>query len=290
MTALARELWRAIEPFHQLVYRSPEATACYESIGLDRPELQYFGNRLAALGNVGPTHAVSVLFGFNPEYVRRAIPEVWSLADASIVTSARFRAASETLDRILGDSADDSLMARCADDARRLVESLDFAGAPMAAAHFDLPYPDTPAMRLWHSCTVLREHRGDMHWRATAAAGIDPIECHILHASDGAMPAELLQRVSGWDDAAWNAAVERLKTRGLLSPDGKDLTREGASTKHGIERATDSAAGRCITSIGSDRTRELRETMRPWTDLIMDSGVIGAWKMREELWKELPDD
>ena len=289
MTALARELWRAIEPFHQLVYRSPEATFEYEAIGLNRPELQYFGNRLAALGNIGPTHAVAVLWGFAPSYVARGVPDVWRAADASLVTQARERAADKTLQRILGDAVKSPDMNNSAGTARRMVESLDFAGAPMAAAHADVPYPEEPALQLWHSCTVLREHRGDAHWRATSAADIDSIECHLLHAADGAMPADLLQRVSGWDDEAWGAAIDRLRSRGLISLKTLSLTDNGRQTKLSIERSTDRMAASAVGAVGSDAARELRETMRPWTDLIMDSGVIGAWKMREELWKDLPD-
>lgn len=288
MSALARELWRAIEPFHQLVYRSPEATLEYESIGLNRPELQYFGNRLAALGNIGPTHAVAVLWGFAPAYVKQGVPEVWNIADASLVTRARVRAANKTLQRILGDAVKSPEIHRAAGTARRMVESLEFAGAPMAAAHADVPYPDEAALQLWHSCTVLREHRGDAHWRATSAEGVDSVECHLLHAADGAMPADLLQRVSGWDDGAWGAAIDRLRSRGLIDTKTLSLTERGREAKLNIERATDGVAAGAFTSVGSDKARELRETMRPWTDLIMDSGVIGAWKMREELWKDLP--
>lgn len=287
MSRIARELWRAIEPFHQIVYRSPEATQEYERIGLSRPELQYFGNRLAALGNVGLHHAVAVLFGFNPDYVARAVPEVWTHADASDVTTARFVAAERTLSRILGDEASSPKMQQCATTARRMVESLNFAGAPMAAAHMDLPYPDDPMMQLWHSSTILREHRGDAHWRATSAHGVDSVECHILHAADGAMPADMLQRVSGWSDDAWNAAIDRLRAKDLVAPNDLRLTSSGRSIKTSIEVQTDQAAAACCEVVGSDAAVQLRETMRPWTNLIMDSGVIGAWKLREELWKEI---
>jgi len=34
MGATARNLWRVTEPFHQLAYRSLEAVAAYEAIGL----------------------------------------------------------------------------------------------------------------------------------------------------------------------------------------------------------------------------------------------------------------
>ena len=28
--------------------------------------------------------------------------------------------------------------------------------------------------------------------------------------------------------------------------------------------------------------------MKPWVSAIMDADVIGAWKMREQLWRDLP--
>ncbi|MFM7095144.1 MAG: helix-turn-helix domain-containing protein, partial [Actinomycetota bacterium] len=140
----------------------------------------------------------------------------------------------------------------------------------------------------WHSCTVLREHRGDAHWRATAAHGVDPVECHILHAADGAMPEDLLQRVSGWDDDAWAEARYRLEQRGLITSadDRPSLTADGRTTKRAIEAATDSHADRAIDSVGATKVLEFREQMRPWITAIMDADVIGAWKMREALWRD----
>jgi hypothetical protein len=143
-------------------------------------------------------------------------------------------------------------------------------------------------MVLWHACTILREHRGDAHWAATSAEGVDPVECHILHAADGAMPADLLQRVSGWDDQTWRTAVERLRSRSLLTSDALSLTSSGATIKARIEDATDRAAAAALWKVGSDSVALLTRVMRPWVDQIMGSGVVAAWKMREELWRDLP--
>lgn len=286
---LARDLWRVIEPYHQLAYRSPEATAAYEALGLDRPDLQYFGNRLAAAGPVGVRTAVALLFGFSPAYVAGAVPEVWQRAEASGIADARRQAAGAVLDRVIGSAVASDEMRRSAELARRAVESADFAGRPMAAANADLPWSHEPALVLWQACTVLREHRGDAHWAATSAEGVGPVECHVLHAADGAMPAELLQRVSGWDDPAWAAANESLTLRGLLQSNGT-LTDAGRAVKLRIERATDRAAAQSLQAIGADGADELRTLMTPWVSAIVEADVVGAWKMREALWRDLPDE
>jgi len=288
MQRLARDLWRVIEPYHQLAYRSPEATAAYEALGLDRPDLQYFGNRLAAVGPIGAKVAAAVLYGFSPSYVAGAVPEVWRRASGSALAEARRPGAGAVLHRVLGAAVASDEVVRAAGLARRVVDAADFAGRPMAAANADLPWSNEPALVLWQACTVLREHRGDAHWAATSAEGIGPVACHVLHAADGAMPAELLQRVSGWNDEAWAGAVEALRGRGLLDAQGA-LTEAGRAVKLRIEWATDAAAVEPLLVLGADGVQALLALMTPWVGAIMDAGVVGAWKMREELWRDLPD-
>lgn len=298
MHRLSREVWRVVEPFHQLAYRSPEAAEAFAEIGLTRADHIYFGQRVAALGPVGRDVAVAVLYGFDPDYVGGAIPEVWTVAPPEAVVAARRIGASRTLGRILGaDAASSADMVEAAGIARAMVEALDFAGRPLAAAHADLGWPDSnadahagsgAAATLWHACTVLREHRGDAHWAATSGEGIDSVECHVLHAADGAMPADMLQRVSGRSDDDWAAAVERLEHRGLVDAD-QHLTERGRATKLRIEWSTDRAAATAISAVGDDAAERLRTLMHPWTATIMEAGVIGAWRMREQLWRDLPE-
>lgn len=300
MNADSRELWRLVEPYHQLSYRSPEATAAYAAIGLERPEHQYFGSRLAALGPVGTKVAVAVLYGFAPAYVARAVPSVWSVASPESIVAARFDGARSTLRRVLGGSAgrptesvygSDGLAAAAA-LARTAAESADLAGRPMAAAHADAPWPDEPAMALWHACTILREHRGDAHWAATSAEGVDPVECHVLHAADGAMPGALLQRVSGWDDAQWRAATERLAGRGLVHGAGETLglTAAGHALKLHIERSTDRGAAQPLAVLGAAGVTRLLDTLRPVVRAVVESGAVPTWEMREQLWRDVPPE
>lgn len=290
MNADSRELWRLVEPYHQLSYRSPEATTAYAEIGLDRPEHQYFGSRLAALGAVSTRVAVSVLYGFAPAYVARAVPGVWDVAAPAEVTRARFAGAAATLHRVLGSNFASRGVSDAAELARTAARSADLAGRPIAAAHADLDWPDEPAMVLWHACTILREHRGDAHWAATSGAGIDPVECHVLHAADGAMPGELLQRVSGWDDTEWSAATDRLMQRGLVERGALALSAAGHEVKLHIERSTDRASAQPLAILGADGTRRLLDTMRPLVQQVVDSGVVATWRLREELWRDVPPE
>jgi hypothetical protein len=292
MSALARKLWRVTEPFHQLAYRSPEAVAAYEAIGLQAAPHQYFASRIAAAGEVTHGVAVAMLFGFAPDYVAQAIPDVWNIVDPKTVVNARTQGADATLRRILGAAWNSSEIERANSIAQDMIRQISFAGKPLAAAQSDVSQPDTAGLQLWRACTILREYRGDAHWAATAAAGIDAVECHILHAADGAMPEDLLQRVTGWRDAQWEEAKERLRSRGLLQiGDAKlALTVAGEEVKLFIERSTDSGSSSPVLAVGDKRTTELTQLMKPWIVAIMDADVIGAWKMREQLWRDLPEE
>lgn len=283
---VARELWRVIEPYHQLAYRSPEATEAYEAVGLDRPELRYFGGRLAAMGPISAEVATAVLFGFAPDYVAAAVPEVWDHAAPDAVVEARALGAVRTLEPILAGVADDAALSEASALARSVAEAADLAGRPLAAAHRGLGWPDDPALVLWHACTILREHRGDAHWAVTSASGLDAVECHVLHAADGHMPDDMLQRVTGWDDDAWAAAWDRLRSRGLVG--GSRATDAGSELKADIEHRTDDLAVVAFAAIGTDGCRRLGELMAPMATAITTSGIIGAWQLREELWRDLP--
>jgi hypothetical protein len=219
---------------------------------------------------------------------------VWSYAAPAEVTAARLAGAAATLRRVLGDELDSVSVAEAAGIARAMAEAADLPARPLAAAHADLAWPSEPGVVLWHACTILREHRGDAHWAATSAEGLDAVECHVLHAADGAMPADLLQRVSGWDVEAWAAGTDRLRGRGLVgggSSGGADvvITEAGRGAKLRIEHATDRAAAPSIAAVGIERAERLRSLMGPWVSAIIDAGVVGAWKLREALWRDLPD-
>jgi hypothetical protein len=283
----ARDLWRVVEPYHQLAYRSPAADAGLTALGLDRPDLRYFGSRLAAMGPVSLPVAVAVIWGFSPAYVGGAVPEVWSRAPADAIVAARTAAADATLREVLGEAIGSGEVATVATLARRAAEAIDLPGRPLAAAHLGLAWPGEPHLVLWHACTVLREHRGDAHWAATAESGLDAVECHVLHGADGHMPGDLLQRVTGWDDTAWQAATERLRRRGLVDGDGT-TTPAGSAVKLTVEHRTDELAVRPYQVLDDAECAALLDAMRPLARTITSSGLVAAWELRERLWRDLP--
>src|SRR5438105_4555509 len=79
-------------------------------------------------------------------------------------------------------------------------EAPAMAGRPLYGALRSLPWPDAPHLRLWHACTLLREHRGDGHVAALTAAGLDGVEAHVTIAAAGNIPRETLQSNRKWSD------------------------------------------------------------------------------------------
>ena len=74
---------------------------------------------------------------------------------------------------------------------------LDFSGRVLASANATLPVPDSGFAALWQAATVLREHRGDGHFAALAAADIDGCEAVVLRCCLD-LRREDMQPVRGW--------------------------------------------------------------------------------------------
>lgn len=94
--------------------------------------------------------------------------------------------------------------------------------------------------RLWQNCTTLREHRGDIHVAALAAAGIDGPEAHHLIAAERGWAPEVFFDNRGWSAEQQLVARTRVVERGLLDDSG--LTGAGAELRSHVEATTDSQA------------------------------------------------
>src|SRR6202035_6001433 len=115
--------------------------------------------------------------------------------------------------------------------------ALDFAGRVLSAASSELPVSPDPLTRLWQAATLLREHRGDGHFAALAAADIDGCEAVVLRcAKDTDISRELMQPVRGWTDEQWDAAAARLTERGWIGEDGT-MTAAGRAAHDAVEGA-----------------------------------------------------
>jgi hypothetical protein len=108
---------------------------------------------------------------------------------------------------------------------------------------------------------VLREHRGDGHSAALAAADIDGCEALVLRSGLD-LRREDLQPIRGWTDEQWDDAQRRLADRGWVGPDG-ELTGAGRDAHAAVEEATDRAASRPWARIGTEATAELVTMLTP---------------------------
>lgn len=71
------------EVLHAVVYFAPEPLRAYEQLGLRGYWRGYFASRGAALGEPSAELVTALFGGFAPDFVARAVPEVWAAAGPS---------------------------------------------------------------------------------------------------------------------------------------------------------------------------------------------------------------
>src|SRR5271154_1599417 len=167
-------MWPLFEPIHAVTYFAPEARSAFEQAGLHGFWRGYFAGRAAPLGPAEAAVVTASFFNFSPAFVGRAVPAVWELITPQDALAARLGGAVAALRVLLAGREAEA--AQTADLLWLAIAELDFSGRGLAAAHAALSVPggeSTDLARLWQAATLLREHRGDGHFAALAAADID---------------------------------------------------------------------------------------------------------------------
>ena len=259
VASTARAMWTLFEPIHAVTYFAPEARSAYERAGLRGFWRGYFAGRAAPLGAASAAVVTASFFNFAPAFVTRAVPGVWELITPGEALRVRTAGATEALQGLLAGREADA--AAAADLLWRAIGELDFSGRVLAAATVAQPVPEDGLARLWHAATVLREHRGDGHFAALAAADIDGCEAVALRCGLD-LRREDLQPVRGWTDDAWDEALARLAERGWIGVDG-ELTSAGRQAHAAVENATDWAAARSWARLGPETTAEIAAILTP---------------------------
>src|SRR3954453_6696465 len=255
----ARRLWRAVEPYHAIVYFAPGAQARAPELGTRGYWMSYFALRAAPLGAAPPEVVAALFYNFAPRLVARALPDTWAVAPPERYLALRLAAVDAALHRVLGAEvlASDAV-AEAAGLAREAALAAPTAGRALGAANAALPWPDAPHLVLWHAQTVLREQRGDGHVAALLTAELDPVESLALFAADIAMDGGWMRTRRGWGDDEWAAGVDRLVDRGLLGADST-LTTEGRAVRAAVEERTDTLADPAVAALGDERAARLTE-------------------------------
>jgi hypothetical protein len=259
----ARTMWTLFEPVHAVTYFAPEGRSAFTQAGLRGFWRGYFAGRGAPLGTAGSAVVTASFFNFAPAFVARAVPGVWDIVTPDQALQIRLDGAVSALRNLLAGR--ESEAAAAADLLGQAAGEADCAGRVLAAGNAALPWPDgadAVLARLWQAATLLREHRGDGHFAALAAADIDGCEAVVLRCSLD-LRKEDLQPVRGWTDEQWDAARARLADRGWMAPEGGRLTDTGRDAHAAVERATDVAASRPWARLGAQLTADAVEILTP---------------------------
>lgn len=267
----ARELWTRIETLHAVTYFAPEFRPAAADAGLKGFWMGYFGFRAAPLGPVGAGVVEATFANFAPAMVHRAIPDAWSHASPEALIVVRAETAAASLREVVPDidavaAAANPLLGRAAAAGSPL-------GRPLFAANLTVGPFDDPVAQLWQWCTTLREHRGDGHVAALAAAGIDGCQAHQLLVADHGVPPEVHFDNRGWDDDRRAASLEVLRSRGLVDDEG--LTELGRDLRRQIEAITDERAIEPYDAALTDEEQALvLETLTPAAKAVQDADVL----------------
>lgn len=266
----ARALAAALEPFVGQVYFSPECHAGYAALGFASSANQaggvalpdgpaYFTSRGSVMGQV-PGEVVAAAFAvFNPAAVIPSVRHGWSLTDAATICRARDQGAIAQLQRLLGEAPAGVERARAL--LTRAVEPLRPEGRPLYAGVRSLPLPDTDLGAAWRLADLLREYRGDCHTAAWVSAGVDATEIGLLSELYWGLPMRSYSRTRAWSDEQFEAAHQRLRSRGLVDAIG--FTPAGRQLREEIEINTDSQMAGVVRTLGGD-LQELVDLLNPW--------------------------
>ncbi|MGW2519134.1 SCO6745 family protein [Streptomyces sp. NPDC001617] len=266
-----------LNPLHATLYFSPDLERELGALGITHPRAVNFAVRAAAMGPVGPGTVTATFYNYKYELVARHVPAVWSAASPEQVLDARARAADATLRRLLGEKAVASEeMAEAARLALRATEACSRAARPLYSAHADLPVPEEPHLACFHAATLLREHRGDGHLAVLVSAELDGLEAVVTHTATGkgTRPKWVLKS-RGWSQEDWDAAVGRLRERGLLDADG-ELTERGVALRAEIEAETDRLDRAPYEHLGAAGVARLTELGAAFAGAAMAAGGFPA--------------
>ncbi|MEM9132983.1 MAG: hypothetical protein AAF962_08575 [Actinomycetota bacterium] len=260
-----------IEPLHAVTYFTAEAVDAARQAGLRGFWMGYFGCRAAPLGAVGPGTVEAVFANFAPSMVERAIPDAWTYAAPEVLVVARAEAAATALRRLVPDI--DAVAERTTEPLGRIADAATSIGRPLFAANRGIGPFDDPVARLWQLCTTLREHRGDGHVVALAAADITGCQAHHLLAASLGWPDDVFFDNRGWSTDDRASARSALVDRGLVDDDG--LTEHGALVRARIEATTDDLAATPITqALSAAAIAELLDALSPAAVAVTTSGEL----------------
>ena len=131
--------------------------------------------------------------------------------------------------------------------------------------------PADPVHRLWWACNMVREHRGDSHVAAAAAASLSAVEMNILTELWIGMPLLSYTGTRGWSAETMQHAIDRLEARGWLG--GGTLTDTGRAARLRIEQSTDEQE-QSIADALAGHIDQVCDRLNDWGQRCIDTGTF----------------
>ncbi|WP_436529346.1 SCO6745 family protein [Actinoplanes sp. HUAS TT8] len=250
-----------VEPIGTVTF-SDVPNEAFLAIGMRNYWDGYFAGRAAPLGTAPAEVVHAVFYNFAEGEVARHIPWVWGKTTPQEAIAVRERGSTDAMRRRIGELADAPNLTRLADLTTRAGLSAPTEGRALYAGLRALAVPEEPLARLWHSATLLREHRGDGHNAVLLAHGISGTESHVLLALTMGMRAEKFGRIHHLPKKQLAAVIDGLRARGLVNADG-GFTDVGRETRERIESLTDDLAAPAYDVLTPDELDELIAGLEP---------------------------
>ncbi|MGX6607955.1 SCO6745 family protein [Micromonosporaceae bacterium Da 78-11] len=271
--ALSRRMFDLLEPICLVTYLAEECNEEMAALGHRTYWDGYFASRAAPLGRVPAQVAHAAFYSFAEGEAARHIPSAWETIPPEASVAARERGSAASVRRILGEKlADSPGLVRAADLTTKAATGAPTAGRVMYAGMRTLPVPSDPVARLWHSTTMLREHRGDGHVAALVGAGISGTEAHVISAlAMDIHPPETFGRIHHLPKKQLAAVMDGLRERGLIDTDSR-FTDAGRETRQRIEALTDELAAPPYDALSPAELDELIAELEPITATLVAAG------------------
>jgi hypothetical protein len=262
----ARRLRDACEPVAMHAVWSRQTNERLAQLGLDFLT-SYVGGRGASLGEPAGAVVAAAFAWFEPSLVIT----LWEAARSAVahdrLVQARDESTVASLREVLAGEDPGEVASLLADAA----EAADGMGRPLFSGRRADGRPADAVHRLWWACDLVREHRGDSHVAASAAAGLNAVEMNILTELWIGMPLLSYTATRGWPPDAMQRAVARLESRGWVDDDG--LTDEGRAARLSIEQRTDDQEQTIAAALG-DRFDEICGRLNHWGQLCIEAGAF----------------
>ena len=262
----ARRLRDACEPIAQHPVWSRYVNERLAELGLDFLTA-YVGGRAAYLGDPAEPVVAATFAWFEPSLIAGIYQQARQTASPDQVLATRVQATVLSLGVVLGDD-DPSAVADALADAAEVAEGM---GRPLFSGVRATGRPIDPVERLWWAATLVREHRGDSHVAAAAAAGIGPVEMNLLTEQWLGMPLTSYAVTRGWSSEALQEGAVRLEERGWMRA-GR-ITESGAEARSRIEEITDVQERSIVVGLGG-RLADVCEQLEVWARRCVEAGTF----------------